>query len=129
MDFQARKKLEDLIHPIVAADRDRIMEQAAGDAQVKAYVWDTPLLFEAGLHEQCDAIVFVEAPALARVERVKRSRGWDEQELARRENLQVPLDKKREMSHHTIVNTADAAEARRQVRQVLSRILAEHCSG
>jgi dephospho-CoA kinase len=45
-------------------------------------------------------------------------------ELAERENLQMPLDKKREMSDHVIVNTADTQFIRGQVRDVLSRILA-----
>ena len=88
-----------------------------------AFVWDTPLLFEVGLQNQCDAVVFVDAPLQVRLDRVCRTRRWDEAELLRRENLQWPLDKKREISDYIIRNTADAEEARSQVRTVLSRIL------
>ena len=100
------------------------MRAAAGDAQVLAYVWDMPLLFEVGLAKECDAIVFVEAPFEQRMERVRSTRGWDEAELVRRENLQVPLDNKRQMSNYILKNTADVGFARRQVREVLSAILA-----
>ena len=55
---------------------------------------------------------------------VREGRGWDAAELARRENLQWPLDRKREISDHQITNTASADEVRGQVRKVLSRILA-----
>ncbi len=125
-DEGQRKRLEGLIHPIVAEIRDQKMREAAGDQSVLAYVWDTPLLLEVGLGEQCDAIIFVDAPRDDRLERVKRTRGWDEAELERREKLQMPLDKKRVMANDMVRNTAGADEdVRNQVRKVLSRILAD----
>jgi dephospho-CoA kinase len=109
---------------MVARMRDEEMAARASDPQTVAFVWDTPLLFEAGLDRQCDALVFVDAPAELRARRVREGRGWDAAELARRENLQWPLDRKREISDHQITNTASADEVRGQVRKVLSRILA-----
>jgi dephospho-CoA kinase len=123
-DPQERRRLEELIHPRVNAARQRLMEQAAKDPSVKAFIWDTPLLFETGLNRQCDAIVFIEAPLADRLQRVKE-RGWDGAELARREKSQWPLDRKREISDYVIRNTADAGFARDQVRDVLSRILGQ----
>jgi len=124
-DEQMRRRLEGLIHPIVAEIRDDQMRQSAGDASVKAYVWDTPLLLEAGLGGQCDAIVYVDAPESERLERVRQARGWDEGEWRRREKLQMPLDKKLDMANDIVRNTAGADdEVRNQVRKVLSRILA-----
>jgi dephospho-CoA kinase len=121
---EAKRRLEGLIHPLVARQRQRAMEVAAGDAQVIAYVWDIPLLFEVGLDRQCDAIVFVEAPFEDRLRRVRAGRGWDDVELVRREKLQQPLDNKREMSNYIVQNTADVGFARKQVRDVLCAILA-----
>jgi len=110
--------------PWVDAARRSEMSAAANDPQVVAYVWDTPLLFEAGLATQCDAVVFVDAPIEQRVRRVRETRGWDEAELLRRQKSQWPLDKKRRISDYVVTNTADADYARGQVREVLSRILA-----
>jgi dephospho-CoA kinase len=123
-DPTERAKLEQLIHPFVAADRDRSMQQRAHDPRVKAFVWDVPLLFETGLYKSCDVVVFVDAPLSERAARVARTRHWPPGELQRRENSQYPLDKKRRMSHYVIGNTADAGAARQQVRDVLSRIIA-----
>lgn len=120
-----RQRLEGLIHPYVARMRDEVMAAAAEDASVVAYVWDTPLLFETRLNEECDAVVFVDAPLELRQKRVQGSRGWSEGELERREILQTPLDRKRRISDYVINNTADAAHARRQVEEVLHRILVE----
>jgi dephospho-CoA kinase len=123
-DPAQRLRLEELIHPWVAIARRNAMQQAAQAAGTLAFVWDTPLLFEAGLNRECDALVFVDSPLETRLQRVQKSRGWNAAELARRENLQWPLDKKREISDYVITNTADAENVRNQVRHVLSRILA-----
>jgi dephospho-CoA kinase len=123
-DLGQRQKLEVLLHPKVAELRDREMAAAANNTQILAFVWDTPLLFEVGLNRACDAVIFVDAPPEVRLARVRQRRGWDEQELGRREILQWPLDKKKEISDYIINNTADADNIRRQVREVLFRILA-----
>ena len=128
-DPEQRRRLEGLIHPLVDEARKREMAEAADNPQVVAYVWDTPLLFEAGLAGHCDAVVFVEAPLEERLKRVAATRGWDEAELLRRQKLQWPLDKKRRISDHVVTNTADADFARGQVRDVLSRILARPSLG
>jgi dephospho-CoA kinase len=105
-----------------------MMNAAAQNPNIKGYVWDTPLLFETELNKLCDAVVFVDTPVELRLKRV-HVRGWDADELARRENSQMPLDKKARISDYSIANSADAEEAssvqmvRSQVREVLSRIL------
>ena len=131
-DPEQKRRLEGLIHPIVHAARERQMRAAADDLQVVAYAWDTPLLVEAGLSEQCDAIVFIDTPLEQRVARVRARSGWDRAELARREKSQTPLDTKRALANYVVSNTADAASdpsalagLREQVLRVLSQILAE----
>jgi len=119
-----KQRLEGLLHPKVAQLRQERMAEAADDPQILAFIWDTPLLFEAGLRVGCDAIVFVEAPFQQRLERVQQARHWDEAELRRRENSQWPLDKKREISDYIIDNTANAEHVRGQVSEVFFRILA-----
>jgi dephospho-CoA kinase len=130
-DPAEKTRLERLIHPIVHAARERVMTGAAKDPQVVAFVWDTPLLLEAGLGPNCDAIVFVDAPLEQRLARLRKRSKWDHSELLRREKLQLPLDRKRALSDYVLTNAADAgsetsalADLREQVRRVLSQILA-----
>jgi dephospho-CoA kinase len=122
-DASDRLQLENLLHPWIARQRDQIMADSAKNPKILAFIWDTPLLFEAGLDKDCDAVVFVDAPEDTRFTRVSETRGWDRAEIIRREKLQWPLDKKQKMSHYVVVNTADAAASRSQVREILSRIL------
>jgi len=122
-----RQRLERLLHPIANQARERMMKQAGDDPNVVAFVWDTPLLFETELNKLCDRVVFVDAPLELRERRVREKREWSREELLQRENLQLPLDNKRRMSHDVVVNTADAdglLALREQVREVLSRTLA-----
>jgi len=121
-DEAERLRLQGLLFPAVDRMRREAMDRSAYDAQVLAYVWDTPLLMEVGLDKLCDTVVFVDAPEALRLLRVRQQRGWEPAELARREILQMPLDKKRGMSDYIVSNTADAEFARSQVRGVLSRI-------
>lgn len=120
---QERRQLESLLHPIVNRERERQMQAAANDPSVVAYIWDTPLLIETGLHQACDAVVFVDAPLEERVRRVVDQRGWTIDELIKREKLQLPLDRKQKISDYQVVNTADSGSAVTQVREILSRIL------
>ena len=124
-DPAERLRLEKLIHPLVGQAREREMAVVAQDPKVLAFVWDAPLLFEAGLDKVCDAVIFVDAPLEARLQRVKQTRGWGPLELGKREISQWPLDKKRDLSDYIVTNAADAAGVRDQVRELLPLILSE----
>lgn len=69
-----------------------------------AVIVDAPLLFEAGLDKECDAVVFVDTPRDSRLKRVQETRGWDEAELTRREKAQLPLEEKRKRADVVIAN-------------------------
>lgn len=122
-DAAQRERLEKLIHPIVHAERARLRGEHLAAGPVVAFVEDAPLLFEAGMDRECDAVIFVDAPREVRVERVRRTRGWDEAELARREKNQWPLDIKRSRADYVVVNAADQAQLEADVRGILSKIL------
>jgi dephospho-CoA kinase len=103
--------------------RLRVLEAAAGaggsGGRAPAVVLDAALLFESGMNELCDAVVFVDAPDDVRQERVKRTRGWDWDEVLRREARQFALSRKRAMADEVCENTGGldhlVAEARRLV--------------
>lgn len=117
------RRLEELVHPIVAEKRRQAIAAARKNPDIRFIVLDVPLLFEVGVDDECDRVVFVEADRATRLERLKRARGWEESELDRREKRQMALDKKRSLADDIIVNNADEAECRSQVRRLIDRIL------
>lgn len=95
--------------------------EAAADEANRAVVVDAAVLFEAGWDAHCTHVVFVDAPEELRRRRVG-ARGWSAEELARRENQQIPLDSKRRRCYATLHNRSSEPHLREQVRQLLERI-------
>jgi dephospho-CoA kinase len=125
-DPQARRRLESLVHPLIAARRDAMIRQGSGDPAVKAIILDSPLLIESTLDRLCDAIIYVEASETTRLRRLKQQRGWDAADLRRREQWQAPLAEKRARSGYRIRNEGTLAELREQTVRALEQIIAEH---
>jgi dephospho-CoA kinase len=115
------QRLELLVHPWIEARRKALFEMAPADAC--ALVIDAPLLFEAGLDAECDAVIFVDADRGTRLARVADGRGWDEQALGRREDSQLPLDEKRARSDYVVSNNGDLRALSEQVNRTLNEIV------
>ncbi len=121
-DPEERTRLERLVHPAIHARRRARFESAPPGTP--ALVIDAPLLFEAGLDAECDAVLFVDAPREVRLERVRRHRGWDESELDRREAAQWPVHRKRAGADEVVENAvADDPTLGRRVTEALERLL------
>lgn len=116
-----RQRLEGLIHPLVACERDRIVAEARENADVPLIVIDAPLLLEAGWTDDCDRLVYVHASRAVRLQRVRKSRGWDAAELDRREKNQWTLDKKVEIADDIVDNDGSEQQCLAQVQALLAR--------
>lgn len=116
-----RERLEALIHPIVRSNRAEMIADARTRGHVGVVI-DAPLLFEAGLDAECDAVVFVDCPRDQRLARVAASRGWDQAELDRRESAQWPLDRKRERCRFTVNNADGAPPLAEQLRPIAQEL-------
>lgn len=123
-DPEQRRRLESLVHPLIAGLRENIIKAGITDPTVRAIILDSPLLFESNLDRLCHAVVFVEANETQRLQRLKRTRGWDIQELRRREQSQMPLTEKRSRSQHVIRNDGTTERLRSRAKDVFERILA-----
>lgn len=122
---EARQRLEKLLHPQIAQRREALMAAAETNPDIQVVVWDSPLLYEAGLVAKCDSVVFVEANEKIRCDRVCRERSWSAEELEGFEKLQKPLDFKRNNADYIIVNNSDMDALRQQSKDVFSRILSD----
>lgn len=123
-DAAEKNRLEALMHPRIAVQRRRLIEEFEGDPKISCVVLDAPLLFEVGLDQWCDAIVFVEADEEVRFTRTAAARGWSREEFHRRERMQSPLDFKRARADYVCRNNSDPAALRQQVEALFSQIVA-----
>lgn len=123
-DPAQRRRLEELIHPILASTRKEIIADA-GRSGAPAVVIDAPLLYEAGLDRMCNAVIFINTPRDRRLCQVKESRGWVQEEMDRRERAQTPLEKKRKMSQYVITNASTTDDLTRATRRVFQEIICQ----
>lgn len=119
-----RKRLESLVHPWI--EKRRLEMFAAAPDTAPALVIDAPLLVEAGIDEQCDAVVFVNSDRSTRLDRLAQNRGWSDQELNQREDSQLPLDAKRTRADYVIDNDGDLTSLTEQIRRTLHEIVQSH---
>lgn len=124
-DPAERRRLESLTHPLISEMREAMIADGIKDAAVKAIILDSPLLFESNLDRLCDAVVFVEASAATRRQRVATGRGWDQAEHERRESMQAPLAEKRARATFEIRNEGSPHELANAASTILERVLAE----
>jgi dephospho-CoA kinase len=117
------RRLEMVIHPWIARRRNGIFASQAARKDLKAFVADSPLLFEANLDAECDFILFVDCRLEIRAERLQATRGWSREELVRRESRQLPLRFKRDRADNIVTNNSDDAALVREVGQAFARML------
>ncbi len=123
-DGREKQRLESLVHPLIARERNAIISRSNTDQVVKAIILDSPLLFESSLDRLCDHLVFVDTSKQQRLARLRRERSWDADQLAQREGWQLSLDEKRKRSGFVVENEGSIEQLRGQVVNILDRILA-----
>ena len=116
------KFLTDLLHPLVLERNEALITVYQADPNVAGIVLDMPLLLEVGWEKKCDFLVFVDCDDEKRRARIAKNGKIDIEQLKKRENLQISLDKKRKNAHYIINNNSDDSDIAGQVALILASI-------
>ncbi len=121
-DAAAMKQLEQIVHPMLGASRQKFFEDAeASDAPV--VVVDVPLLFETGGEKRVDAVVVVTTSPENQRERVLARGTMDDARLDSILARQLPDAEKRKRADF-IVDTSHGLEpVREQIRDILAEVV------
>lgn len=122
-DPEALARLEALVHPMVAAERDRFIERARAQGASAAVV-DVPLLFETGGERLVDAVVVVSTTPEIQRERVLARPGMTPARLEAILARQLPDAEKRARADFVIDSGHGIDAARDQVRTILKAVTA-----
>jgi dephospho-CoA kinase len=120
-DAEALKKLEAVVHPLVALEQQKFMAEARA-AGADLVVLDIPLLFEKGGEKRVDAVVVVSAPEEVQRERVLARAGMTPEKFEAILSKQTPDAEKRARADHVIDTSQSFDHARAQVRAVLDAL-------
>lgn len=114
--------LNAMIHPAVLRQAEYLIERYRADSHVPAIVLDMPLLMEVDWDRHCDRIVFVQCNAQNRANHRQQKLGVDTADLARREKVQISLDRKETRADNVIINNSDFATLVKQVTEIFTDI-------
>ncbi|MGN6573681.1 MAG: dephospho-CoA kinase [Pseudolabrys sp.] len=115
------KRLERIVHPLVAKVRDAFLA-GAERAGAQVALLDIPLLYETGGEKRCDAVVVVSAPAEVQRERVLARPGMTDAKLKAILAKQMPDADKRARADFVVDTSQGFDAARAQVRDILARV-------
>ncbi len=124
-DETAFRRLEGLVHPLVAARRQADLN-AAQAAGVALAVLDIPLLFETGGDRGVDAVVVVTADAETQAKRVLARPGMTRQRFEAVLARQMPDAEKRRRADFVIDTGRGLDLARARVAEIVGMVLAPH---
>jgi dephospho-CoA kinase len=120
-DKAALARLEAIVHPLVAIEREKFLAAARARAE-PVVVLDIPLLFEIGAQCACDAVVVVSAPADVQRARAFERPGMTEEKFAALIAKQLPDLEKRQRADFVVDTSRGFDHARTQVRDILRAI-------
>ncbi|MDO4613504.1 MAG: dephospho-CoA kinase [Actinomycetaceae bacterium] len=115
-DAQARRDLENIVHPLVARQAQQFLSTARGG---EVAVYDVPLLVETGVHDYCDAVVVVWADVASRLSRLASQRGMTREEAMARIRAQATDAERERIAHAIVDNTVAQDEVHRAVADEL----------
>lgn len=122
-DDAARRRLNDIIHPVVVRELQKKIEETRArrprpDARPHVLVAEVPLLIEEGLTGLVDRVLLVVVQPATQVARLIHDRGITEAAAWARVRAQLPVDRKRGHAHRVLDGEIDLATLRRQVEEI-----------
>jgi dephospho-CoA kinase len=118
-DPVAMRQLEQIVHPMLGASRQKFFDDAEAAGAPVAVV-DVPLLFETGGEKRVDAVVVVTASTELQRERVLARGTMDEEKLNSILARQVPDAEKRKRADFIVDTSHGLDPVRARIRDILA---------
>lgn len=113
-DPEARRRLDAIVHPLVARRLEEEVARARSRGE-RAVVLDVPLLFESGMDRMVDEVWLVAVPPAVQIARLRARDGLDEAGARARLASQMSLEEKLRRAHVVIWNDGPWEATRRRV--------------
>jgi len=117
-DEEKRKILENILHPLIKQEILNIFEQKKEE---KAVIISVPLLFEAGMQNMFDKIIFVSSDVKTRIERLIKRNSLTREEALLRINAQGDEELKIKQSDFIIKNNSSLDDLKSQVEDFIKK--------
>lgn len=118
-DKDARKKLENLLHPKIRAEIERQSEEQ--DRLKGPYIVDIPLFYETGNYP-IEKVIVVYAPREIQKSRLMDREGLSDEEAEARLNAQIDIEEKRKFATWVIDNSKNLKHLQQETEQIFNKI-------
>ena len=119
-DPAAMKKLEEIVHPMLGASRQKFLRDAERSGAPVAVV-DIPLLFETGGEKRVNAVVVVTTTAELQRKRILARPNMTEEKLQAILVRQMPDAEKRKRAHFVVDTSHGLDPVRARIRDILDQ--------
>jgi len=117
-----RRKLEEIVHPRVIEEENRLVEEYRRKNPDGIVIIDAALLIEAGSHKRVDKLIVVYADKETQVKRLMERDGLRRTDAEKKIASQLPLDKKVKMADFVIDNSKGIEETQRQTIDIFNKL-------
>ena len=114
------KIISKIVHPEVRKELQKFIKK---HIKKKAIVLDIPLFLENKLNNKKDIIIFIYSSQKEIQVRIKKRKNFNNLVLQKLKKLQLPLNVKKKKSHYVIKNNFKKNSARKDVKDILNKIL------
>ncbi|MBR1424267.1 dephospho-CoA kinase [bacterium] len=121
-DKKMKKKLENILHPKIRVEINNFLNK---NYNKMAFV-SVPLLFEAGMEDLFDTIIFVYADDTIRLQRLITRNGYTRDYAIQRINSQQNQEEKIRKSDFVIYNDSTLEELNKNVAKILKQLQENH---
>ena len=114
------KKISSIVHPEVKKELKNFIKK---NSKKKFVILDIPLFLENKLNKKRDIIIFIQSSNKEVLKRLKRRKNFNSSVLKKLKKAQLPISLKKKNSHYVIKNNFKKNLARKNVKDILNRIL------
>lgn len=119
-DESARRKLNDIVHPLVLEEFERQKNECIKRKE-KVVVFDCPLLLEENLDVLCDSVMVVYVPTDIQIDRIMKRDGMSREDAISRIRTQMSVEDKLERADIAIDNSGTLEELKDRVERLAGR--------
>lgn len=115
-----KARLDAIVHPLVFERSAEMIAQIAAETPDAVVIMDVPLLMEADMERDLEAVIVVYVPETLQLERLMNRDGIDEQAAMARIRSQMPIEEKRKRATLVIDNSGSLSDSRREALAVFN---------
>jgi dephospho-CoA kinase len=121
-DAARRSRLNEIVHPRVIAEQDRLLREAEAKKPDDIAVIDAALMIESGGYKRFDKLIVVFCDRETQIERLMKRNGIPREDAERRIAAQMSSDEKRTYADYEIDTSGTFEDTRSRVIEVHGKL-------